>query len=225
METCKEKNCDRPTSRRGYCSPHYQRLMKYGDPQAGGIFRDPDRQRKPCSIKGCDEHRYARTWCSLHWSRWNRHGDPLWIPAKREKLACAVEGCAAMAIARGWCQSHYGKWNRHGDPLFVSTPQTRRKSSGSKDRHGYKQIYCPENPNARKDGRVMEHVVVMSEHVGRPIRKGETVHHRNGIRDDNRIENLELWVSAHPRGQRVTDLVAFARDVLDRYEDEAARLF
>lgn len=68
-------------------------------------------------------------------------------------------------------------------------------------------------------GGAMEHRVIMARSLGRPLRKGETVHHRNGIRADNRIENLELWVNAHPHGQRVTDLVAFAREILAEYED------
>ena len=52
----------------------------------------------------------------------------------------------------------------------------------------------------------------MAEIIGRPLFPHENVHHRNGHRSDNRPENLELWVTRQPQGQRVADLVAFVHE-------------
>ena len=59
-------------------------------------------------------------------------------------------------------------------------------------RHGYIYLYKPDHPNAYAGGTIMEHRWIMSQHLGRPLTKDELVHHINGDRQDNRIENLEL---------------------------------
>ena len=52
-----------------------------------------------------------------------------------------------------------------------------------------------------------EHRVIMERHIGRPLLTHEVVHHINGVRSDNRIDNLELWSKSHPFGQRVIEKI------------------
>lgn len=98
--------------------------------------------------------------------------------------------------------------------------KTRNKAFRRKNKSGYILILKPEHPRAH-NGYVLEHILVMEDFLGRKVVSPETVHHKNGKRDDNHIENLELWTKAHPSGQRVVDLVEWAREILDKYGEEA----
>jgi hypothetical protein len=78
-------------------------------------------------------------------------------------------------------------------------------------------IRAPGHPRAVGSGYVCEPIVVMEEMLGRYLLPGESVHHRNGVRDDNRRESLELWTRPQPTGIRATDAVTWARQILERY--------
>lgn len=113
---------------------------------------------------------------------------------------CKAEGCE-LPVKRnrldqgmGYCDGHIG--SRGGRYLNVGDRYVKPD--------GYAMIKL-------EDGRVVpEHRAVMERRLGRQLGNGETVHHVNGVRDDNRLENLELWYSPQPYGQRVEDLLRYA---------------
>lgn len=91
---------------------------------------------------------------------------------------------------------------------------TRWRGGRSIRRDGYVTIYTGEKTHR------FEHIVVMEEKLGRPLLPKETVHHINGIKDDNRPENLELWSSSQPAGQRIEDKISWAIELLSNYAPE-----
>jgi hypothetical protein len=176
-------------------------------------------------VKDCHNTIRARGLCGMHYERSRRagrHGEVIEAEdldvlgrKKRPLRLCSLDGCEMPHMAKGYCDRHYQRLRKHGDPNTVAY----FKGAGSLNARGYRVLYRPGHPNAQAKGYVLEHVYVMAEHLGRPVRKSERVHHKNGHRADNRIENLELWLVSHPSGQRVEDVVAWARQVLDDYDN------
>lgn len=88
--------------------------------------------------------------------------------------------------------------------------------------NGYVKVLNPD-PNRTKNTRyVYEHRLVMEQSLGRKLLPNENIHHINGDRSDNRLENLELWVTSQPSGQRVPDLIKWALEIISLYGSEVS---
>lgn len=218
---CIVQNCSNKINAKGYCSNHYRAFRKYGDP----LYKAPkhlEAQIKVCTVEGCEKPKKAKRLCAMHSLRLARHGS-LELPAKVKKIStCRVEEngevCSKPAQARKMCQMHYRRWSFYGNPQTIKQPRIKDKSNR------YLLIYKPGHPNSGKTGMLAEHRWVMAEHLGRPLRDQENVHHINGQRRDNRIENLELWSTSQPSGQRVEDKTKWAVEWLQLYAPEKLRI-
>lgn len=120
-------------------------------------------------------------------------------------------------LVRGLCNSCYSSCHRAGTLEQYAQPAQgpTRKPVGTRtiQADGYVHL------QAESGRTVLEHRQIMSEAIGRDLVAGETVHHINGIKHDNRLENLELWASPQPSGQRLDDLLEY----VVRYHSERLR--
>lgn len=153
-----------------------------------------------CREDDCGRKVIARGWCDTHYRSLHDRGP------------CTVAGCTRPAKTASLCWAHYSRRRRTGD---VGEPviAPRRSNGTGGYRNGYR-VFTVDGQN------LYEHRMVAEQMLGRPLKGIENVHHKNGIRDDNRPENLEVWTSYQQVGQRVEDLIEF---IADEYADDIKR--
>ena len=144
----------------------------------------------------------------MHYQRILRHGtaDGPIRPVKN----CSVLDCKEKYLKGGYCNKHYIRNRKHGNPLYSEMGEW---GSGSITSKGYRYLLI-------NGQRIMEHRLVMEKYLRRKLLATENVHHKNGDRLDNRIENLELWSETQPSGQRVEDKIKYAKTILSLYTSE-----
>lgn len=200
-----------------------------------------DTEFKTCSLEGCPNTNFAKTWCHRHYGAWRKTGDPLGLEHLRKvhrrrdaggpkwqeledatlddarilEGLCKVVGCPKSGTAGyNLCSMHYGRFHKYGRVGPVDTFGVK------KDQDGYRINKTGYRLKTENGKNIYQHREVYEAYLGRKLESFENIHHINGVRDDNRIENLEMWVTTQPAGQRVQDLVKWAKEILQRYDSE-----
>ena len=211
---CIEPGCDEPYYWMRRCKKHANQFAY----KSKGV----------CAVDGCDLPAITFKYhlCRNHDAKRRKWGDPNVSTPKKigPGVVCEIAGCDAVVIAKGYCSLHYDRWKVRGDPLWE--PDVIPDGTKRPDRGGYVLIKAPQHSEASRGGGfwASEHRVVMADYLGRPLKENENVHHINGNRADNRIENLELWVRSQPSGQRARDLLAWAEEIIRTYGPERDKL-
>ena len=169
---------------------------------------------RSCKVQGCTALiRYGRQVCTMHDKRMQATGEygPATAlrsygtpdgrrPAKGQIGRCSVDGCVEPHKMNGLCGMHTARVRQTGQ-LGGPGRKIARKGEAVPviDKNGYRLIHC-----GPEQGYRLEHRVLMEANLGRLLWADETVHHINGKRADNRLENLQLRQGAHGTGAAFT---------------------
>lgn len=220
---CKVTDCLKTSEggSKGFCKPHYHSARKgIFDWNTGEQIRPLLRVRSYgegalCDVEGCNRRPRVSGLCIAHSQRKLANKDlslPIKLPRgpKPSTVLCLIDGCQKRANNRGMCSPHAEK--RRNGLLSEDGQKLRETLSGgrkrerekwiSSTRDGYILRVAPINhPNPRADGTILEHRLVMESMIGRYLTEWEIVHHKDGNRQNNTKENLELLDGRAHRGE------------------------
>lgn len=197
----------------------------YFHPQSGSRHRCTERTCENCGDVFVSYPSDKKKWCSADCYRKDCIRCNLPFKPNGPRQVYCSEKCKRGTCVCGYCDKIFVPTKKSAG-LFCSTECfyedlvptfTLRKMPS-----GYIDIKVPKDtPNTRgtkcEKRWMAQHRYVMQEHLGRPLQEGENVHHKNGDRTDNRLENLQLWSKAQPAGQSIEDKLKFALEILALY--------
>ena len=245
---CSTEKCERASHAKGLCSKHYldERMATAAVASSRQVKTVPRSTRgsrvethdtELCRIKKCDRPRRSKGLCGTHYKR-SSMGEEHWdrpIRARNDNHngKCSYHGCERKYLAHGYCSAHYQR-NRFGAEMETPIRRVREIGETRVNKHGYVQRKIDDASHRQNQNWELEHRIVMEQALNRKLYPGESVHHKNGIRSDNRIDNLELWSTAltdafhkgmfdrtQPSGQRVKDITSFCEEFLFMHKPNA----
>lgn len=185
---CSIASCNRPPVGRGWCSMHYGRWRKHGDPLVtfgpGGWDGGRERNHRICLVEECGRKAIYKTGgvCRSHYERWKRNGDLIYrrSPSPPGGTVCAVPNCSRRAASGGLCSLHYARRTSNGDANLVQRPSPTGPTALARQlgvtRQRAHQIMNKEAANAR-------HALYKARLTGR-VEKAEACE-RCGLRQDD----------------------------------------
>lgn len=173
---------------------------------------------KVCSVEACGRtDKICRGMCQMHYNRMWKNGQVDLAPKLPTGWGeCNKDGCSnERKPHRKLCAEHTYKFGApRGEPSDW-LPNCTRSTEGA---GGYVRLIYKNAAGITQQPK--EHRVVMEITLGRELMAEENVHHMNGNRSDNRPENLELWNTSQPAGQRIEDKLKWAHELIQKYEVE-----
>ncbi|MCE5211876.1 MAG: hypothetical protein LLG40_10015 [Deltaproteobacteria bacterium] len=149
---------------------------------------------KICSVEQCERKTYGLGFCSAHYQQFKKYGHIIRKTLKNQNKGklCKVDGCGLPSKNNGYCNRHNDQMRDHGEILGVGLMRAKPIGVGMMKQKGYIYLLRKGHPRANKDGYVKRANIVWEEATGHMIVPPEVLHHKNEIKTDDSLGNLQL---------------------------------